>query len=200
MLREGVDHPSMVIDMNESKIRTVEQVRQFLQGTLDVEFLPHGDDEARYAHVAEVVRRLGYARLHRGDRGQVLRYLGVTTGYASAQVKRLVARALSGQPLVKRYAAPAQAFAQRYTSADIELLALVDREFGTLSGPATAHVSGRPSSSARRSCGVRSASRSAAPRSRSTSRVPRRPTAGPSSLPSSCTTITPWPPPSARSA
>ena len=139
-LREGVDHPSMVIDMNESKVRTVQQVREFLQGTRDVEFLPHGDDEARYAHVAEVVRRLGYARLHRGDRGQVLRYLGVTTGYASAQVKRLVARALSGQPLVKRYAAPAQAFAQRYTSADIELLALVDREFGTLSGPATAHV------------------------------------------------------------
>jgi transposase InsO family protein len=130
----------MVIDMNESKIRTVEQVRQFLQGTLDVEFLPHGDDGARYAHVADVVRRLGYARLGRSDRGIVLRYLGVTTGYATAQIKRLVARALSGQPLVKRYAAPAQAFARRYTSADIALLAQVDREFGTLSGPATAHV------------------------------------------------------------
>jgi transposase InsO family protein len=64
----------------------------------------------------------------------------VTTGYACAQVKRLVARALSGQPLVKRYAAPAQAFAQRYTGADVALLAQVDREFGTLSGPATAHV------------------------------------------------------------
>jgi transposase InsO family protein len=130
----------MVIDMNESKVRTVEQVRAFLQGTRDVEFLPHGDDEARYGHVGDVVRRLGYARLGRGDRGQVLRYLGVTTGYASAQVKRLVARALSGQPLVKRYAAPAQGFARRYTSADIALLAQVDREFGTLSGPATAHV------------------------------------------------------------
>ena len=130
----------MVIDMNESKVRTVKQVREFLQGTRDVEFLPHGDDEARYGHIGDVVRRLGYARLRRADRGQVLRYLGVTTGYASAQVKRLVARALSGQPLVKRYAAPAQAFARRYSSADIALLAQVDREFGTLSGPATAHV------------------------------------------------------------
>ena len=139
-LREGVDHPSMVIDMNESKVRTVQQVREFLQGTRDVEFLPHGDDEARYGHVVDVVRRLSYAKLGRSDRGQVLRYLGVTTGYASAQVKRLVARALSGQPLVKRYAAPAQAFARRYSTADIALLARVDREFGTLSGPATAHV------------------------------------------------------------
>jgi hypothetical protein len=49
-------------------------------------------------------------------------------------------RALSGQPLLKRYAAPAQAFAQRYTRADIALLAQVDREFGTLSVPVTAHV------------------------------------------------------------
>jgi hypothetical protein len=59
-----------------------------------VEFLPHGDDEARYAHVSQVVRRLGYAKLCRGDRGQVLRCLGAPTGYACAQVKRLVARAL----------------------------------------------------------------------------------------------------------
>ena len=130
----------MVIDMNESKVRTVQQVREFLQGTRDVEFLPHGDDEARYGHIGDVVRRLGYGRLRRADRGQVQRYLGVTTGYASAQIKRLVARALSGQPLVKRYAAPAQAFARRYSNADIALLARVDREFGTLSGPATAHV------------------------------------------------------------
>jgi transposase InsO family protein len=137
---EVVDHPSMVIDMNESKVRTIKQVREFLQGTRDIEFLPHGDDVARYGHVGDVVRRLAYARLGRADRGQVLRYLGVTTGYASAQVKRLVARALSGQPLVKHYAAPAQAFARRYSSADIALLARVDREFGTLSGPATAHV------------------------------------------------------------
>ena len=30
----------MVIDMNETRIRSIEQVRDFLAGTLDIEFLP----------------------------------------------------------------------------------------------------------------------------------------------------------------
>ena len=55
------------------------------------------------------------------------------------------------------------------------------------------------SSSARRSCGARSASRSAAPPSRSTSTVPTRPIAAPSSSRSSSTTIAASPPPCARS-
>ena len=43
----------MVIDMNESKLRTLEQLRAFLQGTLEVEFFPAmGQDKAqRYAHI-----------------------------------------------------------------------------------------------------------------------------------------------------
>ena len=130
----------MVVDMNESKIRTLDQVRQFLCGTVDVQFAFCGDDAARYAHIAEVLRRFGYARRKRTERGLLQRYLGATTGYASAQVKRLVARFISGAPMVKRYASPAHAFAQHYTSADIVLLAQMDREFASLSGPATCHL------------------------------------------------------------
>jgi transposase InsO family protein len=44
------------------------------------------------------------------------------------------------QPLVKRYRAPAHAFARRYTALDSELLAAVDRAMGTLSGAATTCV------------------------------------------------------------
>ena len=137
---KGVDHPGMVIDMNESKIGTLEQVRQFLAGTLEVRFAPVGDDDSRYAHIVEVLRRFGYARLRRADKGLVLRYLGVTSGYGPAQIKRLVGRALAGAPMIKRYAAPAHAFARRFTDADVVLLAELDRAFGTLSGPATAHL------------------------------------------------------------
>jgi hypothetical protein len=61
----------------------------------------------------------------------------VVTSYSPAQVKRLVAQVLTGRPLRKRYTPPAHAFARRFTAADITLLATVDREFGTLSGPAT---------------------------------------------------------------
>jgi transposase InsO family protein len=51
-----------------------------------------------------------------------------------------VARAAAGEPLRRRYQAPPQVFARRYTEADVRLLAAVDAAFGSLSGPATVHV------------------------------------------------------------
>jgi len=138
--RGGSIIDGMVIDMNESQIRTLDQVRAFLNGTLAVEFKPQGDDTARYQHISEVLRRFGYHRLKRAERGWVLRYLRATCGFSRAQLTRLVARAVKGETLAKRYVAPAQAFARRFTDADILLLAKIDQQFGTLSGPATAHL------------------------------------------------------------
>jgi transposase InsO family protein len=130
----------MVIDMNDSGIGTLEQLRRFLDGTLEVRFTPATDAASRYGQIARVVRRFGYAHLPRADKQVVLRYLGATSGFGPAQVKRLVARACAGEPLVRRYHAPPQAYARRYTEVDVRLLAAVDTAFGTLSGPATVHV------------------------------------------------------------
>lgn len=41
----------MVIDMNEVQVRTVEQVREVLQGTQALEFRGAQDDEGRYAWI-----------------------------------------------------------------------------------------------------------------------------------------------------
>ena len=129
----------MVIDMNETQVRSLEQVRQVLQGTQALQ-LSFAQPEERYAWIAQVLQRLGYRRLGRSDRGTVLAYLQRLSGYSRAQVTRVVARWKSGQPLVKNYRAPEHAFARRYSSADIALLAQVDQAMGTLSGPATACV------------------------------------------------------------
>lgn len=126
--------------MNEAQVRTVEQVRQVLAGTAALEFRAAQDDEGRYAWIEAVLRRLGYKQLGRADKGVVLAYLQRLSGYSRAQVTRLVSRWMAGQALVKRYRAPAHAFARRYTSADVALLAEVDRSLGTLSGPATVCV------------------------------------------------------------
>jgi transposase InsO family protein len=130
----------MVIDMNEAQIRTVQQVRQVLDGTQALEFRAAKDEPGRYHWIDTVLRRLGYAQLKRGDRGAVLAYLQRLSGYSRAQVTRLVSRWISGAPLVKNYRAPEHAFARRYTAADVALLAEVDRAMGTLSGPATVCV------------------------------------------------------------
>ena len=97
-------------------------------------------DEGRYGWIEQVLRRLGYRQLGRGDCGAVLAYVQRLSGYSRAQVTRLVSRWKSGKPLVKNYHAPKRAFAQRYTAADVALLAEVDRTLGTLSGPATVCV------------------------------------------------------------
>lgn len=127
----------MVIDMNEAQVRTVEQVRQVLAGTQALQFRAAVDDEGRYGWIDAVLRRLAYRQLRRGERGAVLAYLQRLSGYSRAQITRLVARWMSGKPLVKNYRAPEHAFARRYTAADVALLADVDRAMGTLSGPAT---------------------------------------------------------------
>lgn len=130
----------MVIDMNESQIRTLGQVRAFLDGTLAVEFKPLAEEAARYRHIHDVLWRFNYQGLRRAERGWVLRYLRATCGFSRAHLTRLVAQVLQGEPLAKHYVAPAQAFARRFTDADILLLARIDRQFGTLSGPGTAHL------------------------------------------------------------
>jgi len=129
----------MVIDMNEVKLVTLAQLRRFLEGTAGVEFQGCGQDEDRYGHIEAVLRRFGYGRLGRADRGLVLRYLMHTTGYSRQQLTRLVRRAAAG-PLKKAYRAPAQGFARRFTEADVALLAETDMLHGTLSGPATRHL------------------------------------------------------------
>ena len=58
----------MVIDMNVSKIKNIEQVRRFLSGTLDVQFVNADGvvgerDKNRYEVIADVVCRFAYRRL-----------------------------------------------------------------------------------------------------------------------------------------
>jgi hypothetical protein len=131
---------SMVIDMNEAQVRTLEQVRQVLDGTQALEFRAAEEDEQRYAWIEQVLRRLGYRQLGRSDRGAVLAYLQRLSGYSRAQVRRLVSKWMAGKRLVKSYQVPEHAFARRYTAVDVALLAQVDRALGTLSGPAMACV------------------------------------------------------------
>lgn len=135
-----VDHLCMVIDMNESRVSTIDQMHAVVAGTHALEFADCGDDAGRYAWIASVLDRIGYRGLKRLDRGVVLAYLRRLSGYSRAQVTRLVARWLERRPLEKRYGVPRQPFARRFGTRDIELLAQVDQAMDTLSGPATVHV------------------------------------------------------------
>jgi len=127
----------MVIDMNETKLSTIAQLRGFLEGTCEVRFERVADDAKRYAFITAVIRRFGYRLLPRADKAVVFAYLRCTSGYSRAQLRRLVSRVLDGEMLSKRYRAPAKGFGRHYLGIDVALLAATDALHGTLSGPAT---------------------------------------------------------------
>jgi len=136
-MRFGSIIHDMVIDMNETRLKTVAQLGAFLEGTLEVKFQPIHNDVERYDFIAAVLGRFAYRRLVRGDKGVLMRYLGRITEYSRAQLKRLVSRHLKGEPLAKRYRAPAVGFVRKFTAADVKLLAQTDALHNTVSGPAT---------------------------------------------------------------
>jgi len=136
----------MVINMDETKLRTIAQLQEFLAATPEVKFtLAAGvGDAERYEHISRVLKRFDYPRLKKAERGVVLTYLRRTSGYSRPQITRLVARweenRLAPVPLAKRYRAPAAPFARKYTGGDVELLVQVDRANEDVCGPAIAHL------------------------------------------------------------
>ena len=78
----------MVIDMNDAQLHTLDQLRAFLNGTAAVGFSVGANE--RYEFITRILRRFGYSRLRRADRGVVLRFLGRVSGYSRAQLTRLV--------------------------------------------------------------------------------------------------------------
>lgn len=141
----GLIIPRMVINMNESKLCTIEQIEQFLNASAAVAFTAHDtDDTQRYAHISRVLKRFDYKHCNRHDRGVLLRYLQHTSGYSRAQITRLVKQwhtnRLATVPLVKRYGAPAAPFKRKYTPLDIERLVEMDKAHEDVCGPAIIHL------------------------------------------------------------
>jgi hypothetical protein len=134
----------MVINMNETRLCTIEQIEQFLSASAQIEFSAHGDDAQRYEHISRVLKRFDYPRQGKREKGVLLKYLRHTSGYSRAQVTRLIAHwytnRLAAVPLTKRYCAPAAPFARKYTHTDIALLAEMDKANEDVCGPAIAHL------------------------------------------------------------
>ena len=118
------------------RLRTVEQVRCFLEGTgeLDVKSVERA---AAYDFIAQTLSRLSYARLSRADKGIIRQFLAKVTGLSRSQTTRLIAQHRATGHVRDRRGPPARPFSRRYTDQDVRLLAEVDVLHGTLSGPAT---------------------------------------------------------------
>jgi transposase InsO family protein len=120
--------------MDDSQMSTLEQVRDFLEGTGPVGIKISAKVE-RYAWARRTLVRFGYLTLGRSDRGVLLQYLFRVSGYSRAQVNRLVQQyRQTGEIELRR--CTTNGFVSKYTRDDILLLVGLDELHGTLSGPA----------------------------------------------------------------
>jgi len=124
-----------VINMEEAKLQTLEQIKAFLEGTSKVAF--RVPKEGRNQFIERVLKRFGYAPHKRANKGVLLRYIERMTGLSRQQVARLVGRYRTDGKLSKQPRAPKQGFTCRYSATDVALLAEMDVLHSTLSGPAT---------------------------------------------------------------
>ena len=124
--------------MQDGKTLSLEQIRQFLGASDEIQFKGKGRAEI-YAWVARTLRQQRYSRQGRATKGLLRQYLAKMTGLSRAQLTRLIQRYRQGGELQPaRYRR--HRFASKYTPADIELLAAVDEAHETLSGPATRKI------------------------------------------------------------
>src|SRR5579872_6141193 len=121
--------------MEDGERQSLEQIRALVEASGEVRFHCQNRGEL-YEWVNRTLRHQDYGRLKRGGKGLVRRYIAKMTGLSRAQAARLIRSYQQGEG-VKPRAYQRHRFANRYTRADIELLAVLDEAHETLSGPAT---------------------------------------------------------------
>jgi hypothetical protein len=124
--------------MDDSEAASLEQIRAFLAGSGEVRFAGQRREEV-YAWTERTLVRHQYASLGKREKGLVRLYVARMTGLSRAQAARLIA-SYAGTGRVRARPYQRRKFAARYTKADVELLAYVDKSHGNLSGPATKRI------------------------------------------------------------
>jgi transposase len=128
----------LTIHVHEAEKLSLEQIEAFLNASQEIRF--EGETQQQIYHwIEQVLSQQEYHQQSRQTRGLLRSYLTKMTGLSRAQVTRLIARyrkSGSLQPAPYRR----HRFPQRYTRADVELLATVDEAHENLSGPATRRI------------------------------------------------------------
>ncbi|NLI41693.1 MAG: hypothetical protein GX421_11025 [Caldisericales bacterium] len=124
--------------MNDKSLQTIEQVKQFLDGSEGIEFRGLTVEE-KYGWIERVLVRFRYYSLKRAEKGVIRRYLEKVSGYSRAQVSRLIGE-YKRRGRLEKTQYRRHRFPRKYTSSEVGLLARTDELHGYLSGPATKKI------------------------------------------------------------
>ena len=137
-----VDHRRMIVTLHTDRLRTLQHVREFLEGNQEVDLVV-ATRAAAYGFIEQTLGRFDYVHQGKAEKGLLRCFLAKVTGLSRAQLTRLLAQHRVTGSIADRRGAPRRPFPRRYTSIDIGLLAELDRLHGTLSGPATRKLCAR---------------------------------------------------------
>ena len=114
----------MNIKLNDSRIKTIQQVKEVLKSSQSLKFKIESKNEA-YNWIQNTLIKFSYITLKRKEKGVIRQYLMKITGYSRAQISRLISQYVkSGNIVLKDY--NRNKFKTIYSNEDIELLAKTD--------------------------------------------------------------------------
>ena len=100
-------------ELHTQRLRSLEEIRAFLAGTLSPDFdVPSRKDA--YGWIESSLRQLGYLRLGKADKGVIRDYLIKVSGFSRAQVMRLIGQYRTSGYVRDQRKRPANAFRRRY--------------------------------------------------------------------------------------
>src|ERR1700682_2220570 len=121
--------------MQDGEKLSLEQIRALVEASEEVHFEGERRKEV-YEWITRLLRQQGYRTQGKVVRGLLRRCVAKMTGRSRAQVTRLIGRYLEHSE-VKESSFRRHRFQSRFTPADLDLLARVDEQTETMSGPAT---------------------------------------------------------------
>lgn len=124
--------------MNDSRIGSIAQVREFIKVAKDIEFRAASRTE-KYAWIETVLARFRYRSCRKKDKSILKAYLLQMTGFSDAQLTRLIAKK-KATGKIDADTTKHHRFTKTYTSGDIALLIETDKAHSRLSGPATKRI------------------------------------------------------------
>ncbi len=120
--------------MNLKALKNTHELQTFLDGSQAVAFSVPGNKSDRYAFIQSVLKQFHYRALKKREKGIVLRFLRQVTGYSRQQLTRLIKQYQTAGVVQHRRLYKPPGFKQKYSAADITLLAEMDERYDTPSG------------------------------------------------------------------
>ena len=120
--------------MNLKDLKNTHELQTFLDGAQAVAFSVPGNKSDRYAFIQSALKQFHYRALKKRQKGIVLRFLLQVTGYSRQQLTRLIKQYKTAGVVQHRRLHKPPGFKQKYSAADITLLAEMDERYDTPSG------------------------------------------------------------------